>query len=414
MTTKILYIEDEEANRKLVKQILEYEGYLYVEAEDGLSGIKMVEDERPDLILMDINMPDLDGYAVTTKIKGIPGLEKVPVIALTAAISKGDKERALTAGCDGYIPKPIDVEKFPEQVTQYLTGKKEVVKKEEKDIYAKEYQSRLVDTLQARIEELEKKNRDLEESQRRLKEAQDSLVKSEKLKVLGEFVSGIVHEVKNPLVGIMGASELLTFDEKDEKKLKMLKIINEESERLSGLINSILSYAKKRDQIQLEEIDINSFLESKFPMWLSQLVRVNVNLKKDFTDSLPPIKADTQRLYQIFLNLVLNAREALAESKGGQITVITALRKEKGKEMVDIKFSDTGEGIKEENLKNIFLPLFTTKESGTGLGLSICKEMIEKMKGKIAVESELGKGTTFTISFVGESAKNKEKVDSKL
>lgn len=244
--------------------------------------------------------------------------------------------------------------------------------------------------LEGNIEELKKTNK-------LLKETQDNLIKAEKLKVLAEFVSGIVHEVKNPLVGILGAAELLIPAEKDEQRIKLLNIITGEGQRLQELIHSILSYAKKREEIQLEEIEINPFLESKFSIWLSQLVKANINLKKELADNLPKIKVDPQRLYQVSLNLVLNARDAMP--KGGNIIVMTALRKETGKELIDIKFADTGEGIEEKNLKNIFLPLFTTKETGTGLGLSICKEIIEKMSGKITAESEVGRGTTFTISF---------------
>jgi len=397
MATKIFYIEDDETNRKLVRQILEYEGYDYLEAADGLTGLSMLETIQPDLILMDINMPDLDGYETATKVKNMPGLKDVPIIALTANILKGDKERALTAGCDGYLPKPIDALKFPEQISQYLSGKKELVQKEDKDFYQKEYQSRLVDKLKGRIEELENKNQELELAHKKLKEAQENLIKSEKLKVLAEFVSGIVHEVKNPLGGILGSAELLSFEEKDPDKLKFLKIIIDEGKRLGELIKSILSYAKKKDQIQLQEVAINEYLKNKIMLWLTQLTKNKVQLKTEFADNLPAIMVDPQRLYQVCLNMVLNARDAM--SNGGILTIITSLKKEDNQEIVDIKFTDNGEGIKEEDLKNIFLPLFTTKESGTGLGLSICKEIIEKMDGKIMAESKRGEGTTFTLSF---------------
>jgi two-component system cell cycle response regulator DivK len=118
MSTKILYIEDNFDNRTLVKRVLQAEGYTVLEAEDGPSGIRVALETRPDLILMDINLPEVDGYTATTKLKEI--LANVPIIAMTANVMKGDRERTFEAGCDGYIQKPIDVDKLPEQVAYFL------------------------------------------------------------------------------------------------------------------------------------------------------------------------------------------------------------------------------------------------------------------------------------------------------
>jgi two-component system cell cycle response regulator DivK len=118
MSAKILYIEDNFDNRTLVKRVLQAEGYTVLEAEDGPSGIRVALETRPDLILMDINLPEVDGYTATTKLKEI--LANVPIIAMTANVMKGDRERTFEAGCDGYIQKPIDVDKLPEQVAYFL------------------------------------------------------------------------------------------------------------------------------------------------------------------------------------------------------------------------------------------------------------------------------------------------------
>lgn len=104
----------------LVKRVLMAEGYAVLEAENGESGLRVAQEELPDLILMDINMPDIDGYSVTKMLRDIPGLNKTPVIALTANVLKGDRERALDAGCDGYIQKPIDVDLLPAQIDAFL------------------------------------------------------------------------------------------------------------------------------------------------------------------------------------------------------------------------------------------------------------------------------------------------------
>ena len=117
---KILYIEDNPENRTLVRRVLEVEGYTVVLAINAKDGLARAMTDPPDLILMDINMPEMDGYTTTARLKAMPGLEAVKVIALTANVMKGDKEKTLAAGCDGYIQKPIDVDQLPRQIARYL------------------------------------------------------------------------------------------------------------------------------------------------------------------------------------------------------------------------------------------------------------------------------------------------------
>jgi two-component system cell cycle response regulator DivK len=116
----ILYVEDNADNRTLVRRILMAEGYNLLEAVNATQALETLQDTKPDLILMDINMPDMDGYSLTAKIKDTPGLESIPIIALTANVMRGDRERSLEAGCDGYIQKPIDIDLLSEQIERFL------------------------------------------------------------------------------------------------------------------------------------------------------------------------------------------------------------------------------------------------------------------------------------------------------
>jgi len=116
----ILNIEDNPDNRLLIRRLLESRGYLVLEAENAAQALEFVSVQRPDLILIDINMPDMDGYILTNILRSKPALNKVPIIAVTANVMKGDRERTLQAGCDHYIEKPIDVDSFLDQVAQYL------------------------------------------------------------------------------------------------------------------------------------------------------------------------------------------------------------------------------------------------------------------------------------------------------
>lgn len=116
----ILYIEDNPDNRLLVKRILLSEDYLLFEAKDAFDALDVLKSVRPDLILMDINMPDMDGYTLTAKIKTMPGFERTPILALTANVMRGDKEKTLEAGCDGYIQKPIDIDQLTREIERFI------------------------------------------------------------------------------------------------------------------------------------------------------------------------------------------------------------------------------------------------------------------------------------------------------
>ena len=119
----ILYIEDNIDNRTLIRRILTAEGYKVLEAGNAREALETLKTLRPDMILMDINMPEVDGYTLTAQIRGIEGFESIPIVALTANVMRGDRERSLEAGCDGYIQKPIDIDILPQQVERYLRKK---------------------------------------------------------------------------------------------------------------------------------------------------------------------------------------------------------------------------------------------------------------------------------------------------
>jgi two-component system cell cycle response regulator DivK len=116
----ILYIEDNPDNRLLVKRVLLSEDYALLEAKDAFDALDVLKTAQPDLILMDINMPEMDGYTLTAKIKTMPGFERTPILALTANVMRGDKEKTLEAGCDGYIQKPIDIDQLTREIERYM------------------------------------------------------------------------------------------------------------------------------------------------------------------------------------------------------------------------------------------------------------------------------------------------------
>ncbi len=160
--TKILYIEDNPLSKELVRTILEKKGYDFYAADDGMHGVEVAEQEQPDLVLLDINMPGLDGYETSTRLKGLAGMENVPVIAFTAkVITKSDHKRMLAAGCDGYIPKTSVPQDLLLQIEAYLQGKRERLDENKREQEVRAYQRHLVDRLEQQITKLTRANEQL-------------------------------------------------------------------------------------------------------------------------------------------------------------------------------------------------------------------------------------------------------------
>ena len=191
---KVLYVEDNMESRLLVRRILEARGYQVIEAEDGLSAIRMAQEEQPDLVLMDMNIPGMDGFEVTTRLRSIPFLRRVPIVALTAsAVMEGDRERTLVAGCDGYLQKPVDVDRLPVQLQEFIEGKREEVPLGEEPVYLREYSQKLVTRLEEKIAELQRANQELQTLDR----------------LKSDFISTVSHELQTPLTAIKGYGQLL-------------------------------------------------------------------------------------------------------------------------------------------------------------------------------------------------------------
>ena len=172
---KILYIEDDAESREMMADILGLYGFHFFGASRGIEGIRIATEENPDLILMDINLPDMDGYEITTLLKSIKSLENTPIIALSVDTNDHARERILTAGCQGFISKPIEINDFLDQIDQYLKGRKESVAPEVEKKFLTEYNVRLGEKLQNKIEEMEKVNQSLKTMNEELNLSQNQL-----------------------------------------------------------------------------------------------------------------------------------------------------------------------------------------------------------------------------------------------
>jgi two-component system NtrC family sensor kinase len=232
------------------------------------------------------------------------------------------------------------------------------------------------------------------------KQLQQQLVQSEKLSAIGELISGIAHELNNPLTGVMGYSQLLQLrkDLDDRAKENLFKI-NNLALRCQKIVQNLLSFARKQKPERTLS-DINDILEKTVELRSYELQVNNIEIRRELDRSLPKTIADAHQLQQVFLNVLTNAEQAMLEAHGkGSLTIRTKTNAQKTQIIVEI--IDDGPGIPEAHLTRIFDPFFTTKEvgKGTGLGLSLSYGMIKEHGGNIYARSSLGRGSTFVVEL---------------
>jgi two-component system NtrC family sensor kinase len=229
---------------------------------------------------------------------------------------------------------------------------------------------------------------------------QQQLIQSEKLSAIGELISGIAHELNNPLTGVMGYSQLLQIrNDLDDRAKENLFKINNLALRCQKIVQNLLSFARKQKPERTLS-DVNEILKDTVELRGYELQVNNIEIRRDLDSSLPKTIADAHQLQQVFLNIVTNAEQAMLEAHGkGCLTIRTHTDTQNARIIVEL--SDDGPGIPEAHLTRIFDPFFTTKEvgKGTGLGLSLSYGMIKEHDGNIYARSRLGEGSTFIIEL---------------
>ncbi len=233
-----------------------------------------------------------------------------------------------------------------------------------------------------------------------LRHAHAQLVQSEKMAAFGQLGAGIAHEVKNPLAGILGCVQLAMDDvEPGGSVHDDLQLVERETRRCKSIIDNLLRFARQ-EKAEMESTDLNVVIANSLALVNHQLELNDIWVHEDIEESLPTVHGNGNQLQQVFVNLLVNAEQAMHGTKGS--VTVSAVRSSDGD--VELRFSDTGPGIPEEIRSKLFDPFFTTKPpgEGTGLGLSVSYGIIKDHNGGIAVESEVGKGTTFVIVLPAE------------
>lgn len=433
----ILVVDDTPINLRLLSNLLSERGYEVRKAISGKLALLAASSHPPDLILLDIMMPDMDGYEVCQHLKASPITCDIPVIFLSALDDVADKMKAFDCGGSDYITKPFQVKEVIARVQNQLTILQQKKQLQLQNILL---QKEITERQEAELL-LKSQTTKLEEALQELKRTQSQLVQTEKMSSLGKLVAGFAHEINNPVTFISGninhayeymqnlldlievyqaeyprqtpaieqALELLDLAFVKEDLQKLIESMNVGVERIRNIIFSLQNFSRL-DQAQVKPVDLHEGIESALILQKSRLVKesgeVKIQVIKHYAQ-LPKVTCYPGEINQVFMNILSNAIDALEEAKQKgffmekepTITIYTELE---GNDFVEVRICDNGVGISEEVKSQIFDPFFSTKPvgRGTGLGLSISYSIVvEAHGGQLNCFSIPGQGAEFKITL---------------
>jgi len=351
---KILIVDDDPEFAKMLLFALKNKGYDLSVANNGRMAIEKIRLNLFELVLLDLSLPDMDGRGILRKIREIN--EDIATIVITGYGGQKTAIDLMKAGAVDFISKPFDVEILFKSIDDALTLR---------DI-------KIEDKRYGGVASLEK------------------------------FFPFLAHEVRNPLHAIAGAVAIIQkrIDLKDEVLSKSVSIINEEVQHLTEFVRDCLEFVRRPGENYLVEEEINKVILVVMNVISHMFEDVSKKIKVTYRldPQLPKIRINYEEMKQAFLNIAKNSFESMPE--GGELVIETGLNTHSEPPSVVIVFSDRGPGIREEDMKHIFVPFFTTKSRGSGLGLAICHRVIvDRHRGKIDVKSEERLGTRFIVEL---------------
>ncbi|MBF0484653.1 MAG: response regulator [Candidatus Omnitrophica bacterium] len=404
----VLVIDDDESARILLKRFLDKEDYEVFIAASGPEGLEIIEKNKIDVLITDINLGEMNGIEVLQQAKKFhPDIEG---IVITGQKDEALAIESLRAGASDYINKPINLDELlislQKAVENITLNRTRLYRTRELKI-SSEIMSKMNEELERRIED----------RSRELSQTQAQLFQTSKLATLGEMSAGLAHEINQPLGGIaLICTNMKKFIERgkssDSMILKDIADIEKSITRITRVINHMRTFARQ-DALKFISVDVVETINSALTLMGEQLRLHEVEVVQDFDNDIPKIIGEPFQIEQVWINLISNARDSMDEKgmkiQDGRIPFSGAYQKkltikvacDAARENLQIFFTDTGMGISDEKKKKIFEPFFTTKEvgKGSGLGLSITYGIIESHLGKIEAQGPEGEGVTFVISF---------------
>ncbi len=382
---KILYIEDNPDNQRLVQRVLGARGYEVVLAGDGTEGLTIARELTPQLVLVDLNIPGLDGFEVTTRLSSLSHLQQVPIVALTADNSPDARERALVAGCDGFLLKPIDPRLLARQIGEYIAGHREQIASPTAEAaLLRSYNQRLVERLEQQVRELSSANAELEELDR----------------LKSQFLATLSHELRTPLTSLIGYLELFErgiLGTLNEAQHEALKVMHRNSETLALQLNNLLYFQELRSRsIVPQAIQPTELLRPLLATYHQVAQTAGLHFEAAGTQT-APLAVDRSAFEQLVRVLLDNAFKFTP--RGGRVRMI--IRDEPSRLIMRVE--DSGVGIAPEHQQKIFLPFYRVEaphaslHPGAGLGLAIAKHIAEVHRGQLTVQSIVGRGSVFSV-----------------
>lgn len=397
----IFIVDDMPANLGILDEFLSHHGFEVLIAQDGKSALAKVEKAQPHLILLDILMPELDGFETCRRFKANPVTHDIPIIFMTALTDTVDKVKGFELGAVDYITKPFEQEEVLARIKTHLR------------ISQLQQQLQLQNTqLQEKNNQLDLLTRHLSQRTEELRLANAELGRAARLK--DEFLANMSHELRTPLNAILGMSEVLQegiYGPLNVQQAKSVHTIEESGRHLLALINDILELAKiEAGKIKLDLIPVsaNWVGESCLRLVKELAYKKQVKLQAVFDSNILTVQADERYLKQILLNLLGNAIKFTPS--GG--TVRLEIKGDTEQQVVNLSVADTGIGITAEDMRYLFKPFvqldggLNRQHEGTGLGLALVYRLVEMHGGSISVTSDSGQGSCFTVSLPWQSTTN--------
>lgn len=386
---KILIVDDEQANIDLLTGLLEAKGFTnYLTTTDPRKVVELYEEFQPDLLLLDLQMPHLTGFQIMIQLKVlVPENSYFPILVLTADVTKESKMKALANGAADFLTKPFDLLEVDLRI-------KNLLKTRCLHLQIESQNQILEEKIKERTAELEKLNQELIIAKDQAEEMN---------RVKNYFLSNMSHELRTPLISILGFAELLESEITDPEHLEMLKSIREGGERLNNTLSSILEISKleaEKSEIKLMPTLISEEINKKIELLKPMAQSKKIFLKNESANQTIKSNIDKELFGKALFHLLNNA---IKFTKQGGVFVLLDLDRKENCDWAVIKIIDTGIGISKEHMEKILIDFRQASEGlsrnyeGIGIGLSISKKIIELMKGRLEIESEIGKGTTVSI-----------------